>query len=47
MQIHITLWMAVFLAIGIISVAIQAQDDAMAVCQLSHSFDTCHEALNP
>lgn len=44
---HDWLYVLAFAVLAYLSAIMQAQDDAMAVCQLSHSFDTCHEALNP
>lgn len=44
---HASLYVLAFSALAFIGAIMQAHDDAMAVCQLSHSFDTCHEALNP
>lgn len=44
-------WMDAILtgfAIGIVMgfMSISTREDDMKVCQLSHSFDTCHNALN-
>lgn len=44
---HASLYVLAFAALAFIGAIMQDQDDAMAVCQLSHSFDTCHKALNP
>lgn len=40
-------WLYVLAFSALAFIALAYTDDAMAVCQLSHSFDTCHEALNP
>lgn len=41
------LYVLAITSMAIVGVTLQSQNDAMAVCQLSHSFDTCHEAMNP